>query len=87
MGFVTTFFRILFEVLSLLILARVILSWVDRGGSSQVSQIIYELTEPILGPIRSIMPAVGMFDFSPIIALLLLRAIQQALFVAFGGGG
>jgi YggT family protein len=85
MNFVITFIGMLLQVLSLAILIRVLLSWVDPRANMRVTQIMHEVTEPILGPIRSVMPSVGMFDFSPIVAILLLQAIGTALIRALGG--
>ncbi len=79
MGFLVTFIDLLFTTLWLSILGRVIMSWIDPSRSMRLSQILMEITEPILAPIRSVLPTIGMFDFSPIVALLLLRLIQNAL--------
>jgi YggT family protein len=78
-SFVVTFINLLLQTLSLAILGRVLLSWIDPRGSYRVTQILHEITEPILAPIRSVMPSIGMFDFSPIIAMLLLQAVGSAL--------
>lgn len=85
-NFILTFIHLLFEIFRILILVRVIMSWIDPTGTrfGQFSRILYELTEPLVAPIRSIMPSVGGLDFSPIIALILLHAIQVALFNALG---
>jgi YggT family protein len=71
---------VLYQFLSLvelLIVARVIVSWV-AGPSSRnpVVQLIYTATEPILAPIRSILPRTGMFDLSPMLALFALYFLQ-----------
>jgi YggT family protein len=72
-----------FNVLSIAILGRALLSWFDPGLRSSIGKILYEITEPIVGPIRRLLPSLGMFDISPIIALLLIRLlstlIQRAL--------
>ncbi len=83
-NFVITFIRLLFSTLSILILVRVLMSWIDPMGSrgGQFTRILYELTEPILAPMRSIMPSMGGLDFSPIITLILLQAIEAALLTA-----
>lgn len=80
--FIVNFINLLFQALSIAILGRVILSWIDPQGNMRVSQILHEMTEPVLGPIRSIIPPIGMFDLSPIIALLLLQAIRTAILSA-----
>jgi YggT family protein len=69
----------LLQVLSLAILGRVLLSWVDPLGNLRISQVLRDITEPILAPIRSLLPAMPMFDFSPIIAMLLLQALGRLL--------
>ncbi|HEX5691304.1 MAG TPA: YggT family protein [Roseiflexaceae bacterium] len=76
--YLRTFIFMLFQILSLAILVRVLLSWVDPMANMRITQVMRELTEPILGPIRSLMPNM-MFDFSPIIAMLLLQALQQLI--------
>ena len=70
-----------FFVLALwiLILARVVLSYVDNGGRSQLSAFVYAATEPILAPIRRLLPPTGMLDLSPMIVLILLSLLVQAL--------
>jgi len=75
--FFQTFFVILFSALDIAIIGRIIMSFIDQTGQRRITQILYEITEPILGPIRRILPSVGMFDFSPMVALLLLNFLQS----------
>ncbi|GIV97895.1 MAG: YggT family protein [Herpetosiphonaceae bacterium] len=79
MGFLQIFFSLLINVLMIAILGRVIMSWVDPMRRMFLSRLFHELTEPILAPIRMILPSVGMFDFSPIVALLLLQVLQRII--------
>lgn len=73
--------RIGFEVVEWLIIARVILSWVSVNPNNQLIRFIYEFTEPILRPIRQIMPRGSMpLDFSPIVAIILLELLQGLIF-------
>jgi len=73
------------RVLEFLILARVLLSWIPLRRDNAVVRLIYALTEPILGPIRSLLAksplgGAGMpLDFSPIIAFLLIQLAQTLL--------
>ena len=76
------FLSILIPILELAIFGRIIMSWIDPGGQNSVSRIIREITEPIIGPIRKLIPSVGMFDFSPLIALFLLNILQQVVLSA-----
>jgi YggT family protein len=76
-AFLANFLRFLVIGLWLLILARVILSWVDPGGRTRLGAFVISTTEPILAPIRRILPQTGMFDLSPLIVLLILGAIMR----------
>ncbi len=57
---------------------RVVLSWIGYDPSNPLHSFIHEITEPILAPIRSIMPRIGMFDLSPMVALFALTFIFRA---------
>lgn len=69
------------------IFGRIILSWfpVTPGGPvAQISSFLYSITEPVLGPIRNVLPSVGMFDLSPMVVifgvnLVLIPIIRGAL--------
>ena len=69
----------LFTVLWLAILARVLLSWVDPipYPNTRLKEFLWQITDPILEPIRRIVPPVGMIDVTPIVALLLLQVLHQ----------
>ncbi|MGB5512143.1 MAG: YggT family protein [Woeseiaceae bacterium] len=56
------------------IFIRVILSWVAQGAYNPATAIIATLTEPVLRPFRRLLPPMGGFDLSPIIAIILLLA-------------
>ena len=76
---------VFFYLIELLIFIRIILSWIPMFGyQNPIGQLIYRLTEPILGPCRSMLdksPLGGgmMLDFSPIIALILMMLVKQSL--------
>jgi YggT family protein len=77
---VITFFQLLSTLLWVLILARVIISWTNpRGGGSLVA-FVYQVTEPILAPIRRVLPPTSGIDWSPLIAMLILGAITRAMY-------
>lgn len=63
----------LLNVYSLIVLVRVIVSWIQLPPNNPVAYYSRMLTEPLLEPIRQILPATGGLDFSPLILLLLLR--------------
>ena len=60
-----------------LIIVRVILSWVSTGGYNPAVAIIFTLTDPVLRPIRRIIPVMGGFDLSPIFAIILVGALVR----------
>jgi len=67
-------------IFELLILARVLLSWFpNMDHSNPLIRIVYDATEPILRPVRDMMPQTGMFDFSPIIVLLIIQVLRTFL--------
>ena len=57
---------------------RVVLSWVGYNPDNPLHGVVHEITEPILAPIRQIMPRIGMFDLSPMIALFVLTLVFRA---------
>lgn len=67
------------QILSLLIFARAIFSWFDPGFGSQIGRILYQITEPIIAPIRQVLPPMGMLDLSVFVTLILLMILQQLI--------
>jgi len=78
-AFFFTFLRLLCELLILTIFIRVVLSWISPGQTNMLTNILYQVTEPILAPLRRIIPRVGMLDFSPLVAIILLQLIAALL--------
>jgi YggT family protein len=74
-----TFVKLLSTLLWVLILARVIISWTNPRGGGQVVALVYQLTEPILAPIRRVIPPTSGIDWSPLIAMLILSAITRVV--------
>ncbi len=66
-------------LLWVLVFGRVLLSWFDPGGGSAVSRFLFETTEPLLAPVRRLLPPSGMLDFSALIVLIVLGFIWRAL--------
>ena len=72
--------NMLFNLLQIIIIVRVVLSWISHNPSNQFIRIIYQVSEPILKPIREILPITGMgFDLSPIVAFFLLGLLKKIL--------
>ena len=77
--FLLNFVRFLLIALQILILARVLLSWIDPTGRSRFAPYLIALTEPILAPVRRVLPRSGALDLSPFIVLLLLGFILRSV--------
>ena len=80
MEFLFNLIRLLCEVLSLVIVARVFLSWF-LSPTNRLAIILYKATEPVLSPLRRIIPRVGMFDFTPVVAIILLQLIIRLTYL------
>lgn len=68
----------IFDVFFFCIIAMVILSWVSPGGNP-ISSLLRSVTSPILNPIQKVVPPVGGFDLSPLVALIALQFIRILL--------
>ena len=76
-AFIRNFVEFLLLALFILVFARVLVSWVDPVGRNQASAFIIQTTEPILAPVRRMLPQSGMIDFSATIVLLILFALMR----------
>lgn len=63
---------------SLLIVVRIILSWIT-SSVNKLTRFLIKITDPVLEPFRRIIPPLGMFDISPIVVLFLLNFLQMAV--------
>lgn len=69
---------------SLLIIGYILLSWFPNARESSFGQMIGKLVEPYLEPFRRIIPPFGMIDFSPIVAIIVLRLASNGVRALFG---
>jgi YggT family protein len=76
---IANFLQLLFGALLLLLFARVVVSWVAPMGGGSLIAFIYQATEPMLAPIRRILPPTGGLDLSPMIAILLISLLMQVV--------
>ena len=72
-------FATLVDLYSLVILAAVVMSWVRVDLRNPLARMVYNLSEPVLAPLRQVLPAMGGMDFSPMVVLLALRALRGML--------
>ncbi len=78
-GWLQTFVGLLISVLDLAILVRVLLSWFPVDPHNPIVRLIFDVTEPVLVPFRRVLPRIGMFDLSPLAALLVLGFLARAV--------
>ena len=79
------FIDLVFSIMTLAILGRVLLSWFPAAQGSGFARVLYDVTEPILGPLRRVIPPIGMIDLSPLIAIILLQVLGRILVSSMGG--
>ena len=72
----------LLQLYSICLFARIILSWFPLqpdGAMASIFGVLYNLTEPVLGPVRNLLPSVGMIDLSPIVVFILINIISGSI--------
>lgn len=76
-------FDLIIYLYSLVILARVLMSLVQVDPNSPLARALIDFTEPVLAPIRNLLPPTAGLDFSPIIAIVLLQVIGKMIEMFF----
>jgi YggT family protein len=71
--------QLLFDLYIIILLARVVLSWVQVDPRNPIVNLINQLTEPLLAPIRRMLPQGGGLDFSPMIAFIVVLVAEQVV--------
>lgn len=72
----------LISIYILVLFARIILSWFpasQSGSMASISRVLYQVTEPVLGPARRVIPSLGPIDISPLVVFIGLRLLQGLL--------
>ena len=69
----------LIEIYSIVLMASVVLSWINLPPDNPVVRIVRQLTEPVLEQVRKIVPSAGGFDLSPIVVFFALVFLKQLL--------
>ena len=78
-GFLITLINITYYVFLFAILVRIILSFVGPFKYEQIWRIVRDITEPVLAPVRKLLPPMGGFDFSPMLVLIGIDFIRRIL--------
>jgi len=75
--FLFVFIQLFFTALWLVVIARVLLSWVNPRFEGPVGRFLFETTEPLLVPIRRVLPQTGTFDLAPLVLMLVLGFVVR----------
>lgn len=62
---------------SMILVVRALMSWIDPGFRSAIGKVIFQITEPVVEPIRRVMPPMGGLDFSIMVAVFLCIILQR----------
>jgi YggT family protein len=66
---------LLLQLLAIAIIIRALLSWVSPDPRNPIVQALDAITEPILQPLRQIVPRIGMIDITPMVAIIVLYVL------------
>lgn len=77
-AFLVHFIQLLLMAAWALVLARIVMSWVDPTGRNQVSALLIQATEPILAPVRRLLPPSSTIDWSGFIVLIVLGFLWRS---------
>lgn len=75
--YVGQFTVVFIQMLTWAIVARSLITWFPIDQGSPLYQLLFRVTEPIIGPIRNILPSTGMMDLSPMAAIIVLIVMGQ----------
>ncbi|NLW49536.1 MAG: YggT family protein [Candidatus Brocadiaceae bacterium] len=68
------------RVYAIMVIVRVLFSWLPpQSRRNEVYLFLFSATEPLLGPLRRALPPAGGFDFSPLVAILILEVVGHLL--------
>ena len=79
MGGVLGVIALLVKIYFFALLAMIILSWVAQGSNHPAIYLLFQITEPVMAPVRKLLPPMGGIDFSPILVFVLINVVQIAL--------
>ncbi|MBI4299707.1 MAG: YggT family protein [Chloroflexi bacterium] len=70
---------LLTQVLTFAIFIRAILSWFPIDTNNPLANILFQVTEPVLAPMRRIVPRIGMIDITPMVAIIVLQIVGNVV--------
>ncbi len=81
MGLIYRIINLAFEIMNILILIRIVISWLSPYSRNDFTNLVYALTEPILKPFRTLIPMGNVrVDLSPLLAYFALKILRYIIF-------
>lgn len=77
--YIKSFVLILTIILQVAIIGRSLMSWFPVNPHSPIISVLNEVTEPILAPLRRVVPRIGMIDLTPMVAIFVLFIVRSAI--------
>ena len=77
--FVQVFISLFVTALFIVVLGRVLMSWFNPRFEGAIARFLFDTTEPLLSPIRRVLPATGMIDLAPMILVVVLLVLMRML--------
>lgn len=74
-----SFLLTILNIFTFILIGRALISWFDPTYHTSIGKILYDLTEPIIAPIRRVVPPMGMFDMSIIVAFILIIVLRELI--------
>ncbi len=69
-----------FDLVYLLLMIRILMSWIPHNRLNPMINLLYQMTDPILRPFQNILPVSIGIDFSPILAFIFLGILKSVIF-------
>ena len=66
-----------FTIYTWILVIRVLITWVSPDPFNPIVQFLIKATDPVLEPLRKVIPPIGPLDISPVVAMLVLQALQH----------
>ena len=68
------------DLYAFILIARALISWVSPDPRNKIVQFLYQITEPVLAPVRQVVPPIGGLDLSLVVVLIVIQVLR-AFFV------
>lgn len=70
------------NIYAFVLFGRALMSWFDPGFRSTIGRVLYDITEPVVGPVRQVIPSMGGLDLSIMVTIFLILILQRLLMSA-----